>query len=108
MWRFFCVSLLLFLSACARSPQASGKTHLYKLTGTVTRLDAPNQVATIKHDRIVDDQGKVWMEPMTMDFPVRSQQEFALLQPGQNIRATLHQNEANFDFWISRIEQQKP
>jgi Cu/Ag efflux protein CusF len=95
---------LLLCVSCARMPKpaSSQPERLYKLSGTVVRLDPAAKIATIKHDRILDDQGKVWMEPMTMDFPMRNEKEFTALQPGQKIRATVHQLE--FDVWISGIE----
>ncbi len=97
---------LIVLSSCARAPSTKAEPEqLYALDGTIVRLDAGEKVATIKHGRIRNEKGKVWMEPMTMEFPVRNAAEFSSLQVGQRIRATLHERESDFAFWIAGIQQ---
>jgi len=95
-------------SGCARKPavkaSAPREELRYRLEGRIVRLYAEDRVAAIRHGPIQDDRGNVWMEPMTMDFPVRDPQEFARLRVGQEIRATVHRVDADLDFWISQIQ----
>jgi Cu/Ag efflux protein CusF len=91
--------------SCARNPPSRAEeAHRYALTGIVVRLDPHGRLAAIKHEDIQDDNGKVWMKAMTMEFPVRAEQDFAKLQVGQRIRATVYQKESDFEYWISGIQ----
>ncbi len=95
------------ITGCARKPAvntAPREELRYHLEGRVVRLFPQDRVAAIRHGPIQDDRGNVWMEPMTMDFPVRDPQEFAKLRVGQEIRATVHRVDADLDFWISEIQ----
>lgn len=100
--RFFLAICLMSALAC--SPQKTKPfVNEYRLTGAVLRLDPKTQVAAIEHQAITDAAGKVWMEAMTMEFPVKDPAEFAKLQPGQRIRATVYQRPADLDYWIGSI-----
>ncbi len=95
------IPLLVLLSfGCSRMPDR-GLEKKFQLHGVIKRLDAQTQTATIKHEAIVG-----WMEPMTMEFPVPDKAEFARLQVGQTIRATVFVRD--FDFHIGEIQIEKP
>ncbi len=101
-------ALLLVAAGCGKekapaSATAEAPLQHYKMTGVVVRLDPGNKLATIKHEVIKDDAGKVWMEAMTMDFPVRDAQEFAKLKVDQAIDARVNQKPSDFDFWLDQI-----
>ena len=68
----------------------------YQLKGKVIRLAPENKLASIQHEEI-----KGWMEAMTMEFPVRDDAEFAKLQPGLEIEATV--NVQDLDYWLIGI-----
>jgi Cu/Ag efflux protein CusF len=96
---------LAAIGSCARKPQPlREEPHRYALAGIVVRLDPHSRLAVITHEDIQDDTGKVWMKAMTMEFPVRDGQEFAKLQVGQRIRATVYRKESDFDYWIGGIQ----
>lgn len=90
------VLLVLIASSCAKMPDRVGVEKKYPLHGVIMRLDAQAQTATIKHEEI-----KGWMEPMTMEFPVPSKDEFARLSRGQTIRATVFVRD--LDYHIGEI-----
>jgi Cu/Ag efflux protein CusF len=69
------------------------------LTGEIKALDDKNQTATIEHQAICD-----WMGAMTMEFPVRSKDEFAHLKVGDKITATV--NIRDMDYSLSSIHKQ--
>ena len=75
----------------------------YALKGEIVSLDAKSKTATIKHEKIGD-----WMEAMTMEFPVKDPAEFAKLQAGQKITATVHTRPDSFEYWITDIRTQAP
>ncbi|MBS1833607.1 MAG: copper-binding protein [Acidobacteria bacterium] len=96
----------LLAGACVKSPPAAA-THKnvqrYDLKGVVVRLRAEDKVAVIKHERIQDAAGKVWMEPMTMDFPVPNAAEFQRLKPGQTVEGRLNQDLDTLDYWVDQL-----
>lgn len=101
-------AFLMMLVSCAtdpaRDPANDARILDYSLRGSVVRVDREHQIATIKHEAITDAQGKVWMEPMTMEFPVRESQDLAVLKPGVRIRARVRQRQADFDYWIDKVQ----
>jgi Cu/Ag efflux protein CusF len=72
--------------------------------GEVVRLDLPRKTATVRHGPVKDAAGKLWMEGMTMEFPIRDEKSLALLRPGVRIKAKLFQQPADFDFWLGEVE----
>ncbi len=68
----------------------------YALKGVVLQLKPENRLAVIKHEKI-----EGWMEPMTMEFPVPSAEEYARLKEGLTIRATVCVNDLYF--WLTGI-----
>jgi Cu/Ag efflux protein CusF len=93
------LATLLVLACSARKPEAPIKR--YALRGEVVRLEPERRTAVIKHDAIDG-----WMEPMTMEFPVRDASEFRRLSQGQRIRATV--NVQDLDYWLSDIQPAAP
>ena len=77
-------TLVLLLSlACTPATKPAPKKH-YQLTGRVVSIDAKDRTAAIDAAAI-----KGYMDAMTMDYPVQSKDEFALLHAGDHITATL-------------------
>jgi Cu/Ag efflux protein CusF len=72
------LGLVLSLAACGSPPKA--KT--YAMQGEVRALNAQSKNATIAAGKIGD-----WMEPMTMDYPVKPDAEFQKLHVGDRIEA---------------------
>lgn len=91
---------LTWLAACSAEPPKP-PIRRYELRGEVVRLEPDRRTAVIKHDAIVG-----WMEAMTMEFPVRDNSEFAKLQKGARIRATV--NVQDLDYWLSNIRAAEP
>jgi protein SCO1/2 len=92
-------SLLLFvallLTGCQKSP-APKPTQQYQMQGEVLSLDPRFQTATIKHGKI-----EGWMEPMTMEYPVKDKQEFSKLKAGERIQAKILVQ--GTDYWIATV-----
>jgi Cu/Ag efflux protein CusF len=74
-------ALGLALAGCAGKPEP---TKNYPMKGEVKALDASTKIATIAHEKIGD-----WMEAMTMEFPVKPDEEFQKLKVGDKIEATV-------------------
>lgn len=101
------VWLLATWSCASKNGEANDKR--YSLAGTIIRLNNDTHVAVVKHGPIKDSNGRVWMEAMTMEFPVRDRGEFSRLRVGQKVRATVHQRETDFEYWIGEIQvDQRP
>ncbi len=83
------ILLALALTACSRKSDTSQPKHQYQLTGKVVSLDARSQTATVDAAAIPN-----FMEAMTMEYPVKSKEEFKTLHPGDQIRATVDVTEA--------------
>jgi Cu/Ag efflux protein CusF len=92
-------SLLLFvallLAGCQKSA-APKPTQQYQMQGEVLSLDPRSQTATIKHGKIAG-----WMEPMTMEYPVKDKQEFSKLKTGERIQAKILVQ--GTDYWIAAV-----
>jgi Cu/Ag efflux protein CusF len=72
--------LAIALAGCgARTP-----TKRYAMEGEVKALDPATRTATIDAGQIGD-----WMEPMTMEYPVKPDSEFQKLHVGDRIEATV-------------------
>jgi len=99
------MGLMLVGASCAKSPSgAAGKNvEHYDLKGVVLRLRPEDKVAVIKHERIQNASGRVWMEPMTMDFPVANASEFQKLKPGQAVEGRLNQDLDTLDYWVDQL-----
>jgi len=95
--RFVCAAVLA-LAACSSAPKESKR---FKLVGEVIRLNEKSKTALIKHEKI-----EGWMDAMTMEFPVKSEAEWAKLKPGIRITATVIFVEADLEYWLEEIEVQ--
>src|SRR5687768_10534438 len=95
----FLVSILLF-SACQKAePQAApADAKRYPLKGVVIAADKAGKKATIKHEEIPG-----YMEPMTMDFPIREDWVWEDLVKDAEIRAELVVDDASGDYWLEKI-----
>ena len=78
--RILLVAMALLLAACASTAQVKR----YPMEGDVKALDATAKTATIAAGKIGD-----WMEPMTMEYPVKPDAEFQKLHVGDRIEATV-------------------
>jgi len=91
---------LLFAAACGQKTQADRQPEKhYKLTGEVTQLDPKLHTATINHQAIAG-----WMEAMTMEYPVRTTQDFEKLHVGDHIIATVNVRGTDYD--LTDIQKQ--
>ena len=103
--------LLLWSCAAPQQPQGaagagSGPVEQYALEGTVVRLDETGRIATVKHGPIHDAKGALWMEAMTMEYPVPDEDDFGRLRRGQAIRATIHSRPSDYSYWLADIKPQ--
>lgn len=74
------VSLAFLLTACGAKTE--GKR--YPMDGEIKALDANAKTATIAAGKIGD-----WMDPMTMEYPVKPGADFQKLHVGDHIQATV-------------------
>lgn len=77
---------------------------VYRVEGTVVRLLPEQQLAVIQHETIANDAGEVWMEAMTMEFPIASREDFARLRKGQRLKARLLHSPNDYEYWLDQIE----
>ncbi len=98
------LSALLATLGCSEPKARGGPTKEYLLSGKVIRINERSHVVTVQHGPIRSASGQLWMEPMTMDFPVRDPAGFAKLKTGVKIRAKVKQQEDDYDYWIEQIE----
>lgn len=80
-----------------------GTVRRYPLAGEVIRLNTQHRIATIKHGRIAQSPQDVWMEAMTMDFPVPESSDFERLKEGARIRATVCSRQSDYEYWIREV-----
>ena len=98
---FAVIALLLTLvTACSRRQETV--EHRYTLNGKVMALSPQDQTATIDAAAIPN-----FMEAMTMEYPVRSRQDFNLLHVGDRITATVNVLPEGL-YYLSDIKVQKP
>jgi Cu/Ag efflux protein CusF len=82
MMRRWIVPLLLAVAVAGCGAKKEAKR--YPMQGEVRALDANAKSATIDAGKIGD-----WMEPMTMEYPVKPDAEFQKLHVGDRIEATV-------------------
>jgi len=105
---FACLAVCGLLASCQRSARtqsgpAAGPTERYHLQGTILRRDATSKIVTVKHGPIKDDTGKVWMEAMTMDFPVPRDADFRQAPLDAHITAIVVSRPSSLDYWLEEI-----
>lgn len=76
----------------------------YELEGEVIRVDAVHRLALIRHGDIKNTAGTVWMQAMTMEFPVKKKGDLEKLKPGVHIKAALFHRPKDMDYWLGEIE----
>ncbi len=69
------------------------------MRGEVVSLDPAGQLATVKHGKI-----EGWMEAMSMEYPIKDQQEFVKLKVGEKIQAKI--SVQGTDYWISAVNEE--
>lgn len=117
-WLFASASALGLLASCRNGPPAKlefkprgvddGTIKRYKLTGTVVRRDDESGVVTIQHGPIANDAGKIWMDPMTMEFPVLDKSQLPKLTAGKKVRAVVAARDSDLEFWLEEIREGEP
>jgi Cu/Ag efflux protein CusF len=95
------IPIALLTVSCTKKPEDTVGKH-YQLSGVVIALDSKNQTATIKHGAIAG-----WMEAMTMEYPIKSRQEFDQLHTGEQIIARVNVHGMDYDL-TSVHEQSAP
>jgi cytochrome c-type biogenesis protein CcmH/NrfF len=95
------VACFLSLSSCTASQPVSASEKRYQLHGQIVRLDPSGHLAVIKGDKI-----EGWMEAMTMEYPVKDNNEYQKLHPGDQITATVYVRDSGY--WIGEIRRQDP
>lgn len=93
-------ALVLTLEACGARQEAKR----YPMQGEIKGLDPVAKNATISAGKIGD-----WMGPMTMEYPIKPDAEFAKLHVGDHIQATVIVNDLKYYATDVKIEpQEKP
>lgn len=90
--KFLALAGLLFFAAACTAKRSEVPEKQYQLYGVVLSVNARDQTASIEHGPI-----KGWMEGMTMDYPIRSKQEFDRLHAGDHITATVNVRGTDYD-----------
>jgi len=81
--------LAVCLLGCAAKEQAAPKR--YPMQGEIKSLDPAAKTATINAGKIGD-----WMEAMTMEYPIKPDDEFAKLHVGDTVQATVVVNDLKY------------
>lgn len=68
------------------------------MRGEVKALDPKEKLATVAHEKI-----EGWMEAMTMEYPIKDQNEFAKLRVGEKIEAKIVVSD--LDYWIAEVKE---
>jgi len=105
MRRIFAAGLLLVLAlgtgACNKTKTPAGLVHEYRIEGEILKTNPADQTATIKHKAIVG-----WMGAMTMDYPIRTKEDFAKLHTGDHIDGTVYVQDE--DYSVGKIHVAPP
>jgi Cu/Ag efflux protein CusF len=105
------LALCWILVSCRNSapPQRGvddGTVERFQLKGVVIRTDPANRIVTIKHEPIRNAAGKVWMEAMTMDFPVLKEADFQAARKDASIQAIVVSRSSDYEYWIENVRVQ--
>ena len=95
MRRIALSALVMTLAACGAKQEAKH----YQMQGEVKVLDPVSKNATISAGQIGD-----WMGPMTMEYPIKPDAEFAKLHVGDRIQATVVVNDLKYFVTDVKIE----
>ena len=88
-------ALAISLAACSSKQDAKR----YQMQGEVKGLDPVSKNATISAGQIGD-----WMGPMTMQYPIKPDAEFAKLHVGDRIQATVVVNDLKYFVTDVKVE----
>lgn len=102
--RFLMLPVVVGLACSKPGPQAPAVIKQFKLEGKIERIDLKRKAFVIEHGPILAPNGDVWMEAMTMEFPVKDEKALVEAKPGQGIAATVNQRESDYEYWISEIQ----
>ena len=81
----FIICVLIMAGCTSDSPETtSANVKRYALKGKVISADRTTKIAKVEHEEIPG-----FMDPMTMDFPIRADWAWEDLKPGAEIRAEL-------------------
>lgn len=86
-------ALAISLAACGAKQEAKR----YQMQGEIKGLDPVAKNATISAGKIGD-----WMGPMTMEYPIKPDTEFAKLHVGDRIQATVVVND--FKYFVTDVK----
>jgi len=87
--RVWLAVLVLALAGCGSREQVPPKR--YAMQGDIKALDPVSKTATINAGKIGD-----WMEAMTMEYPVKPENQFTKLHVGDHIEATVVVNDLKY------------
>ena len=79
------------LAGCGAKTQTQAQTKRYPMEGEIKSLDSGAKSASINAAKI-----EGWMEAMTMEYPVKPDEEFAKLHVGDRIQATVVVNDLKY------------
>jgi Cu/Ag efflux protein CusF len=96
--RVFCLLAVVGVACGTKKPPA-GPLRQYAIEGEVLKVNAADQTATLKHK---DIEG--WMHAMTMDYPIRTKEDFAKLHPGDHIKGTVFVQDEDYSVGSIRVE----
>jgi Cu/Ag efflux protein CusF len=80
--------LALLLAACSANQVQSKR---YSMQGEIKALDPAAKTATISAGKIGD-----WMEAMTMEYPIKPDDQFTKLHVGDRVQATVVVNDLKY------------
>ena len=101
----FALAGCLFLTACeqkVKAPAHSDEIKRYALKGKVVKLEKANKLIEVDHEKI-----EGFMDAMTMEFAVKDDANFAKLQVGDQITATLIYNPNDNRSWLEDLKIMK-
>ncbi len=101
----FALVSCLFLAACeqkVKAPAHSDEIKRYALKGKVVKLEKTTKLIEVDHEKI-----EGFMDAMTMEFAVKDDANFAKLQVGDQITATLIYNPKDNRSWLEELKIMK-
>ena len=102
--RLLLISLILVLTlGCGHKAATFEPGKQYSLSGKIVALDAAKQVATIDAAAIPN-----YMEAMTMEYPVKSADDFKVLHVGDHIKGTLNVSASGDEYNLTQVQVQPP
>lgn len=87
--------VVLLLAACSKAPAVPEKRD--PMEGEILSLEPQSKAAIVRAGKI-----GTWMEPMTMEYPIQPESEYAKLKPGDHIRATVVRQ--GYNYYLTDIQ----